>query len=185
MSRSVRSALVATSFLIAGSVGAGAQSPPVMSDLLADVSGVESKLVGLARAVPAAKYDWRPAPDIRSIGEVFMHVASDNYLLPAMLGTPADPSTGIKGEDYKTAAAFEKRKLGRDAIIAELEKSFVHLKRAMSAVTADQLAKPVSFFGQPFTIEKAWIGATTHLHEHLGQSIAYARSNSVVPPWSK
>jgi len=30
-----------------------------------------------------------------------------------------------------------------------------------------------------------WIGATTHLHEHLGQLIAYARSNGVVPPWSR
>jgi hypothetical protein len=30
-----------------------------------------------------------------------------------------------------------------------------------------------------------WILTVGHLHEHLGQLIAYARSNNVVPPWSK
>lgn len=38
-------------------------------------------------------------------------------------------------------------------------------------------------FGQSFTMQQGWIMATTHLHEHLGQMIAYARSNGVKPPW--
>lgn len=160
-------------------------APNVMADLVKDVSEVEEKLVSLAKAMPAEKYGWRPGKGVRSVGEVFQHVASDNYLLPAMLGTPAPDSTGIKGEDYKTAEAYEQRKISKDAVIADLQTSFAHLKAAMQATPAARLGDEVSFFGQKSTGQGVWIGGTTHLHEHLGQSIAYARMNGIVPPWSK
>ena len=112
-----------------------------------------------------------------------MHVAADNYLIPAAIGFPADPATGIKGDDYNTAVAFEKRPANKAAAIAELEKSFAFVKKSLNA-SGDKLAQPVSMFGMNLTSQKAWIMATTHLHEHLGQLIAYARSNGIAPPWS-
>jgi uncharacterized damage-inducible protein DinB len=156
----------------------------VIADLRADVEEVEKKMLGLARAIPEDKYSWRPAAGIRSIGEVLLHVAADNYLIPAALGFQADASTGIKGDDYKTALAFEKRAMNKAATIAELEKSFAHLKKTMSDTPDARLSQSASMFGMNLTGQKAWIMATTHLHEHLGQMIAYARSNGVVPPWS-
>jgi uncharacterized damage-inducible protein DinB len=164
---------------------AASLAPNVMADLVTDVSQVEEKLVSLAKAMPAEKYAWRPGKDVRSVGEVFQHVTSDNYLIPAMLGTPAPDSTGIKGEDFKTAEAYAQRKVTRDVVIADLQASFSHLKAAMQATPAARLGEQVSYFGQRSTLQQVWIGAATHLHEHLGQSIAYARSNGVVPPWSK
>ena len=154
-------------------------------DLLIDVGQLEQKVMGLARAIPADKYGWRPGQGVRSVGEVLLHVAADNYLLPAMLGHPAAPATGIKGDDFKTAQAFERRQLGRDSTIAELQRSFTHLKASLSATRADRLSAPVSMFGQASTVQRMWIMTTTHLHEHLGQLIAYARSNNVVPPWGQ
>jgi uncharacterized damage-inducible protein DinB len=162
-----------------------AASSGLVADLLRDVGQVERKVVGLARAVPADKYGWRPAPGVRSIGEVVMHIASDNYWFPAVLGTPADPSTGIKGDDFKTATAFEKRQIPRDSSIAELERSFAFLKKTLGAVPESRLSEKVTLFGQPFTMQQALLLATVHLHEHLGQFIAYSRSNGVTPPWSQ
>ena len=69
--------------------------------------------MALAKAIPAEKCDWRPGAGVRSVGEVVRHVAADNYLIPAGLGYAADASTGIKGDDYKTAMAFEARKWTR------------------------------------------------------------------------
>ena len=155
------------------------------ADLLTDVSQVEKKMMELARAIPADKYAWRPGQGVRSIGEVVMHVAADNYLFGAMLGNAADPATGIKRDDYKTAQAYERRQVSRDAAIAELEKSFAHLRKTLSATPTARLGEQVSMFGQTFTVQQTWIMAATHLHEHLGQLIAYARSNGVVPPWSQ
>jgi hypothetical protein len=180
---------VVTSFSPAAAQQAAASSTPapsgIVADLLRDVGQLERKVVGLARAVPADKYDWRPAPGVRSIGEVVMHVATDNYFFPAILGTPAEPRTGIKGDDYNTAVAFEKRPVSRDSAIAELERSFAFLKKSLAAVPEAKLSEKVTMFGQPFTTQQAWLLATVHLHEHLGQFIAYSRTNAVTPPWSQ
>ena len=75
--------------------------------------------------------------------------------------------------------------MSRDQVIAELEKSFAFLRAAMTATTDAQLNAPLDVFGQKMTQRGLWITTTTHLHEHLGQLIAYARSNKVTPPWSK
>jgi uncharacterized damage-inducible protein DinB len=163
--------------------GTAPPSASVAADLLTDLGSVEKKLVDLAGAIPDGRFDWRPAEGVRSVREVLLHVASDNYLLPAMQGFTPDPSTGIT-TDYQTAVAFEKRALAKDSVIAELQKSFEFVRQSLTATTPSKMAEPVSMFGQSFTGQSAWILAVTHLHEHLGQLIAYARSNGVVPPWS-
>ena len=80
---------------------------------------------------------------------------------------------------------FEQRTIGRDENLAQLERSFTHVKRALAGAQQEKMADKVSLFGQPATAQYTWILTATHLHEHLGQLIAYARSNGVVPPWSK
>ena len=156
----------------------------LMGDLLKDVTEVEKKIVGLARAMPQSAYEWRPGTGVRSSGEVFMHVAADNYFLPVLLGTAAPAETGIT-KDFKTTQAFEKRTATREAVLAELEKSFAHLRASMTAMPDAKMAAPLEFFGQKTTNRGLWVSTVTHLHEHLGQLIAYARSNNVTPPWSK
>lgn len=156
----------------------------LVADLSRDVAQVEGKMLGLARAIPAEKYSWRPGPGVRSISDLVMHVAADNYLFPAILGTAPDPSAGVTA-DYATAQAFEKRQIPRDSAIVELERSFAFLKKGLSATPETKLGDKVSMFGQQFTTQQAWLLATVHLHEHLGQFIAYARSNDVKPPWSQ
>jgi uncharacterized damage-inducible protein DinB len=156
----------------------------LMGELLKDVTDVETKIVGLAKAIPASAYEWRPGKGVRSTGEVLAHVAADNYFLPVIMGITAPAETGITKE-YKTAAAFEKRPMTREQTIAELEKSFAFLKTSMAGVTGAKLEAPLDVFGQKTTTRGLWLSTTTHLHEHLGQLIAYARSNNVTPPWSK
>jgi hypothetical protein len=55
----------------------------------------------------------------------------------------------------------------------------------MSSFPDAKLDAPIEVFGQKMTNRRLWIATATHLHEHLGQLIAYARSNKVTPPWSK
>ena len=52
----------------------------VRKQFLADLDTLQSKFVALAQAFPADKYSWRPAPGVRSVGEAFMHVASEFYV---------------------------------------------------------------------------------------------------------
>jgi uncharacterized damage-inducible protein DinB len=166
----------------AESASSGGGAGSVASDLLADLSTVETKIVDLATAIPENKYNWQP-DSARSVRRVLLHVAADNYLLPAMIGFTPDPATGIT-TDYATGAAFEARNLPKDSIVAELRRSFAFVKQSLQGTTATTMAGPVTMFGQPFTGQSAWILAVTHVHEHLGQLIAYARTNGVKPPWS-
>lgn len=157
----------------------------LIGDLLKDVDDVHSKIVGLAKTMPADAHTWRPMAGVRSTEEVFKHVASDNYFLPAAMGITPPADSGINGKDYKTTLAYEKRTMTRDQLIAELDKSFAFLKTSMQGVGDAQLNVGLTVFGQKTTNRALWISTVTHLHEHLGQLIAYARSNKVTPPWSK
>jgi uncharacterized damage-inducible protein DinB len=157
----------------------------LMGDLIKDVTEVETKIVGLAKALPESAYAWRPGKGVRSTGEVLAHVAADNYFLPAAMGFPAPAESGIDGRDYKATVAFEKKPMTREQTIAEVEKSFAFLKKSMQGVADEKLTAPLEVFGQKMTHRSLWISTTTHLHEHLGQLITYARSNNVTPPWSK
>lgn len=165
-------------------VATPAVAQDVMAEMHRDVNTAQQKFVDLAKAIPESAYDWRPAEGVRSIGEVFLHVASDNYLIPIAMGKPAPEASGITS-DFASATAFEKRDMTKDQIVAELEASFKHLHQALGLTTQANLNETVKFFGQDWSRLRAVVLTVTHLHEHLGQSIAYARSNDVVPPWSK
>jgi uncharacterized damage-inducible protein DinB len=178
-----RSVLLLGLFVL-GAATAGAQMRGgVMADLAKDIAEVETKIVGLANAIPESAWEWRPGPGVRSVGEVFTHVAADNYFMPAALGTATPADVAISGTDYKTVGVYEGKTRTRAQTIAELQRSFGFLKTAMAA--ADKIDASMKIFGTETTARATWISTTTHLHEHLGQLIAYARSNKVVPPWSK
>ncbi|MEO7358866.1 MAG: DinB family protein [Gemmatimonadaceae bacterium] len=159
--------------------------PNLMADLGRDVAGIEQKFVDLAKAMPEASYGWRPGSGVRSVREVFLHIASENYLLPSMFGAAIPATTGIAAGDFKSAETFEKRDIKKDSVVADLQASFAHMKQAMAADSAAAMSGEIDFFGTKMSRQAAWIGTVTHMHEHLGQLIAYARMNKVVPPWSK
>lgn len=173
--------------LALASAPAAAQQPAagLVGDLITDIEEVEGKLLGLARAIPADKWGWRPAEGVRSVHEVFKHVVADNYLIPAMAGAAAPAETGIRGDAYQTALDYENRPLTRDETIAQLESSFAHLKAALRATSESAMNETVALGRNQASKRYLWVLAATHVHEHLGQMIAYARSNGVVPPWSR
>jgi len=179
----IRSAAAAAALLVGVSATSVAQSDKLAANLVQDITDLEEKVLKLTAAMPEAAWAWRPMAGVRSTGEVFQHIAADNYYLPVFLGVNAPEATGVKS-DYKTAMAYETRKVTRDEIIADLTKSFAHLKAAMLGTAAAQLTDPINMFGKTRTRQEVLILTTTHLHEHLGQLIAYARSNNIKPPWS-
>ena len=157
----------------------------LMADLGKDVAGIERKFVDLAKAMSEPSYSYRPATGVRSTQEVFLHIASENYLLPAMFGAAIPAETHIAAGDFKSAEAYEKQAIKKDSVIASIQNSFEHIRKAMAADSAAVMSGEIDFFGTKMSRQAAWIGTVTHMHEHLGQLIAYARSNKVVPPWSK
>jgi uncharacterized damage-inducible protein DinB len=156
---------------------AAPQASAFIADYMAEVDAVGKKLVDLAQAVPADKYGWRPGPGVRSIGEVYMHIAGGNSSIPAFLG--AKRMDGITRESEKTVTDKAK-------IVELLQKSIANAKAAGQSVTEADLDKKVKTFGgREMTERQVLLLVMNHMHEHLGQSIAYARMNGITPPWSE
>lgn len=145
------------------------------AEFFASLDEVEEKIVSLAEATPADKFAWRPAPGVRSISEVYMHVAGGNYFLATFIGVKAPSRNGD----------MESKVTAKPDVIAELKKSFQHLRNAVSATPDADLEKSVKMFGNQTTYRAVQVTMLNHLHEHLGQAIAYSRMNGVVPPWSR
>ena len=147
------------------------------SEVLAEVMIQEDKFTRLAEAIPAEKYTWRPAPDVRSFAEVFLHVSAANYNLYKLVGTP--PPAGL---DLKT---LEKSTTDKAKVIVTLKDSFAHAKKAITAMPDADLDKSMDWFGGKNTERGILLFIVRHAAEHLGQSIAYARFVRIVPPWTE
>ena len=154
------------------------------AELIRDVTRLEGQYVSLAEAM-AGKYDWRPSEGVRSVGEVFSHVAGANFMLPTFAGVTAPESMKAANMQEAFAAMQALEKETDVAKIQEtLKHSFKHAKHAIAQVSDEQLEGKTNLFGQDVTNRVVLTVLVTHMHEHLGQAIAYARVNGVTPPWS-
>ena len=165
-------------FLCLVSVTAYPQNAPAsgfFKDVVADMEGVKAKILQLAEAMPEEKYSWRPADGVRSVSEVYNHIGGSNYYLLSFLG---DKMPEGVSED------MEKSVTKKADIIEFIKKSYADAEKFISTLKEADLDKEVELPFGKFTERGVLFIVMTHGHEHLGQSIAYARTNGVVPPWS-
>ena len=137
-----------------------------------DAGTLSKKFTGLAQ-VMAGKYDWKPGQGVRSVGDVFNLMVMENGLL-------ADVLTGKTNTGAEPAPITDPGKM-QDA----LKTSYANLQKAITGLPDNDLQTHVKLFGEDMTKQDAVMLILEDQHEHLGQSIAYARTNGVVPPWSK
>ncbi len=156
-----------------------AQDDPggIQGDALMSMQDVRNKVLALIEAVPDDKLSWRPDEGVRSISEVMAHIAAANYFIGAMLG-PQVPE-GVN------AAEFEKNLTDKASLTEAVTESFDHVEAAIQGLPDESLEEPVQWFGGTQRPRRTVLHfMSIHAHEHLGQLIAYARTNEVVPPWS-
>jgi uncharacterized damage-inducible protein DinB len=134
------------------------------------------ELLALAEAIPAKDYVWRPAPGVRSTSETFMHIVYANFWLLSLTGQPMPPD--LKPDAEKTVTS-------KADVVAWLKRSLDAVRDARIKESPAHLAKHVSVSGHTGTVDSIYLRIIVHSYEHMGQLIAYARMNGVVPPWSK
>ena len=173
-------AFIASALPIAGQVNPYKEGTPGLtgyrSEIMAEVMIQEDKFIRLAQAIPPDKYTWRPAPDVRSFAEIFMHVSAANFNLYKLVGTPPPAGFDVKG--------FEKSATDKAKVVATLKESFALAKKAITAMSDADLERNLDWFGGKNTQRGILLFIVRHGAEHLGQSIAYARFSGVTPPWT-
>jgi hypothetical protein len=153
-----------------------APSYDMKAQSLFDLAAVQKKFVDLANALPADKYNWRPSPDSRSFAEVFLHVAGERYQILKLGG--ATPPASFQGKD------FDKSTTDKAQIIAQLNQSWDFTQKTINGMTNADFAKMIPKLGPQANAGDVIYILVADAHEHLGQSIAYARENGIVPPWT-
>jgi len=155
------------------------EAPPGFRDeFLGQFDVSMRKFIALAGAMPEDRFAWSPGEGVRPVARVYAHVARYNYYYPATaLGAPAPG-----GED---ADAMEERITSKADVVAFLTRSREHVRGVVRGMTDQQLATTTRLYGRDVPQWSVLLQLLAHMNEHLGQSIAYARMNGVVPPWSQ
>jgi DinB superfamily len=153
-----------------------APSYDMKAQSLADLQGVQKKFVDLANTLPADKLTWRPSADSRSFAEVFLHVAGERYGILGLMGVA--PPAGFDGK------TFEKSTTDRARIVEELNKSWEFTQKAINGMSNADFAKLLPKLGPQANAGDVVYILVADAHEHLGQSVAYARENGIIPPWT-
>ncbi len=123
----------------------------------------------VAKAMPAESYDFKPAPEEMSFGELMAHIAQANA------GAFARAS-GQKNTLTKPA------KLDKDAVIKYMTDSFAFGTTAMGGMTDADLAKMVGPEGKQMTAGETLWAYFTHTAHHRGQAEVYLRVKGIKPP---
>jgi uncharacterized damage-inducible protein DinB len=175
----VLAAVMVTGAILAKAADANDKTAPsydMKGQALLDLEGVQKKFVDLANALPADKLTWRPSPDSRSFAEVFLHVAGERYGILALMGT--EKPAGFNGK------TFEKSTTDRAQIVEELNKSWGFAQSAIQGMNNADFAKLLPKLGPQANAGDVVYILVADAHEHLGQAVAYARENGIVPPWT-
>ncbi len=159
-----------------GAVALNAQYEGLWQGYDGEWGHVSRQLIALAEATPADKFAWRPAAGVRSVSEVYMHIALANFYLLSVTGPkmPAD----MKSPD------LEKTVTGKAEVIDWLKRSLDAVKTGHAAVKPGDLRRKVRIMDRDADVDGMYLRIIVHANEHMGQLIAYARMNGIVPPWS-
>ena len=151
------------------------------TEIMEGLAQARDKYVGLAREMPESAYGWRPGEGVRSVSEVFMHVAAANIgIIAGTLEMPPPEDADPRWYDMRNAESIT----DKETIVQALGVAFDYAARVIMDLSDARLEEPLSFFGTQSTVRGMVIMFVNHYHEHLGQAVAYARMNGVVPPWS-
>ena len=166
--------------------------PGFRGEYLWEYDIAERQLLALAEAFPAERYAWRPAETARSVSEVLMHLGAGGRMFLALLGVDAaqDLYGELEGEGVARAMAMlarneslEKSMTDKADVLALLRKSLNAMRTAFTETPDAELDRPEVFAGESSTVRRFYMRAVCHLHEHMGQLIAYARAMGLPAPW--
>jgi len=169
-------ALLLSLFILPGAIWAQT-SLEVRDELMGQFNSSMRKMIALADAMPAETYTWSPGEGVMEVGHVYMHLARYNYLYPTQNLGKTLPD-GIEMDQMESVRE-------KDVILAALRRSQEWVEGAVGAMTAEELAEGTQLYGRDVAKWAVLVQLISHMKEHVGQSIAYARMNGVVPPWSR
>jgi uncharacterized damage-inducible protein DinB len=134
---------------------------------------VKGYITKAAAQVPEDKYKYQPTKDVRTMGQLFGHIADASTTI-CETAAGMKPSASAGAEKLATKAELQK------AVAA----AFATCDRALAAITTANANQTVDLFGMTHSRIGAIAFNSAHLFEHYGNIVTYMRLNGMVPPSS-
>ena len=173
----LRTMLPALALLSATQLTAQSPAPaadPIMTSLRSLYRPIRRNLLQTAEQVPESLYDFKPTPDVRSIGQLVGHVANTHYNFCSAAMSERRPG----GENYENVRA-------KEALVAALRASFEYCDRAYASIGDAAAGEIVTMFGAQVARAYALTYNVAHDNEHYGNLVTYMRLKGIVPPSSQ
>jgi uncharacterized damage-inducible protein DinB len=135
---------------------------------------VKDYVTRAAAQVPADKFSYRPTPEVRTMGEIFGHIANaSRTICGTASGMPAPQAPDA--ETLTAKADIEKA----------LADAMAFCDHAFDMISNANAAQTVDLFGATHSRIGAMALNNAHNFEHYGNIVTYLRINGMTPPSSQ
>jgi uncharacterized damage-inducible protein DinB len=162
---------IARVFLAMSAALSAQDANPLSADVRAAYSDVKTNILRSAEKMPEENYAFRPAPRVRTFGQILGHIAQEQYLYFC---------APIKGE--QKSVDIERTKTTKADLIAALKDSFAYCDAVYDKMTDAGATSIVNTGGSHSTkLRLLWMNVV-HDESHYGNLVTYLRIKGIVPP---
>lgn len=152
----------------------GTPANPLITVSQAMYANSKGYILASADKIPEELWSFRPTKDVRSVGELFAHIADGQYEF-----------CGVVAEGKSVRKGIEETRKTKAEIVPALKDGFAYCDAAYAKLTDANAAEMVSFFGMKITKLGAMDYNIVHSMEHYGNLVTYMRLKGIVPPSSE
>ena len=143
---------------------------PLSTEAKQAYTSVKNDILKSAEKMPEENYGFKPAPRVRTFGQILGHVAEEQYFFCG----------SVKGE--QKAADIEKAKTSKADLLAALHDSFAYCDAVYDGLTDATVVQMIKVGESRRTrLTMIW-GNTVHDNSHYGNLVTYLRIKGLVPP---
>jgi uncharacterized damage-inducible protein DinB len=153
---------------------AAASSNPISASEKGFYTVVSGYVVAAAEKMPEQNYSFKPAPDVRSFGQLVGHVADASYYFCSTATGEPNPMKDI-----------EKTKTSKADLVAALKDAVAYCNKAYAGMTDAQGSQTVKFMNYDTAKLTMLSINTAHTDEHYGNMVTYLRIKGITPPSSE
>jgi uncharacterized damage-inducible protein DinB len=167
--------LVIAAFLFAALLPAQEKpANPLVDSSKAVYSVAKNDILRSAEKIPDGLWSFQPTPEVRTVAQMFAHVADGQYEF-----------CGVASEGKVVSKNIEKTAKTKAEIVGALKEAFAYCDATYAKMTDATAAEPLKFFGMTLTRLGVMDFNTAHTMEHYGNLVTYMRLKNIVPPSSE
>ena len=172
--KAAASAFAIAAWVVMAPAASAQTGDPLTAGAKAQFTGINSFIVRSAEKIPDSLYSFQPTPEVRTIAQLFGHIADAYFDMCSTAGGGTPPRRGVE-QSAKTKAE----------LVKALNEGAAYCQSVIGAMNDRKGTETVPFYFGPTPRLSVLYFSVTHSYEHYGNLVTYMRLNKIVPPSSE